>query len=396
MLSCGLTEASLHFAGLCRGRSRRHVLSNGGPHLRIGLTSWLRGQIPAVSDARTKAGTTSTRFCDVMERQETRQRKKAPVFVLGAPRSGTTLLYHMLLSAGGFAVYRSESEVFSLLEPKFGDFSVPRNKQRLLRLWLESKLFRLSGLSREQISKKILAECRNGGDFIRIFMQEIARSQNAERWADCTPDHLLYLPRIKETIPDALVIHIIRDGRDVAQSLVRQGWIRPFPWDKHKSLLVSGLFWEWIVSKGRRHGHALGSDYCEVHFEALIAEPRKTLIGLGRFIDHDLNYDRILQVGIGSVREPNTSFAKDLQQSEFNPVGRWRSLFTDKGLTQFEALVGNFLETLGYPLAVDRQPLGTIELRTMRALYRAYFNSRLWLKAKTPLGQLLTNVTSLK
>ncbi|PYX37709.1 MAG: hypothetical protein DMG81_13485 [Acidobacteria bacterium] len=39
-------------------------------------------------------------------------RSKAPVFVLGCPRSGTTLLYHMLLSAGNFALYRAESQVF--------------------------------------------------------------------------------------------------------------------------------------------------------------------------------------------------------------------------------------------------------------------------------------------
>jgi hypothetical protein len=46
-------------------------------------------------------------------------RKTAPVFVLGCPRSGTTVLYHMLLSAGNFAVYRTESNVFNLLVPRF-------------------------------------------------------------------------------------------------------------------------------------------------------------------------------------------------------------------------------------------------------------------------------------
>ena len=47
------------------------------------------------------------------------KKNKAPVFVLGCPRSGTTVLYHMLLSAGGFAVYRAESNVFNLLVPRF-------------------------------------------------------------------------------------------------------------------------------------------------------------------------------------------------------------------------------------------------------------------------------------
>lgn len=44
---------------------------------------------------------------------------KAPLFVLGCPRSGTTLLYHMLLPAGDFAVDRAESQVFNLFLPCF-------------------------------------------------------------------------------------------------------------------------------------------------------------------------------------------------------------------------------------------------------------------------------------
>ena len=40
-----------------------------------------------------------------------------PVFVVGSARSGNTLLYHTLLSAGGFAIYRGEPAVFDLLAP---------------------------------------------------------------------------------------------------------------------------------------------------------------------------------------------------------------------------------------------------------------------------------------
>ena len=62
----------------------------------------------------------------------TAAQSKAPVFVLGCPRSGTTLLYHMLLSAGNFAVYRAESQVFNLLEPHFGSLSQAANRRKLL------------------------------------------------------------------------------------------------------------------------------------------------------------------------------------------------------------------------------------------------------------------------
>ena len=66
----------------------------------------------------------------VQRQGETTTRNKAPVFVLGCGRSGTTLLYHMLLSAGDFAVYRAESNAINLLEPRFGDLSVRHNGKR--------------------------------------------------------------------------------------------------------------------------------------------------------------------------------------------------------------------------------------------------------------------------
>jgi hypothetical protein len=316
-------------------------------------------------------------------------RSLAPVFVLGCGRSGTTLLYHMLLSAGNFAVYRVESNAINLLEPRFGDLSVGRNKRRLLEAWYGSRLFTLSGLDKEEIAARVMSECRNGGDFLRIIMSEMARKQGVERWADTTPEHILHLHRIKETIPDALVIHIIRDGRDVALSTDKLGYIRRLPWDRKPSKMVAGLYWEWMVNKGRRDGRDLGGDYTEVHFEELIGQPHETLARLGQFIGQRLDYDQILQAGIGSVSAPNTSF-EDASTENFNPTGRWRSGYSAQELAMFEGLVGGTLEENGYELATkDRDALNRPELRRMRAMYRKYFDAKLYLKARTPLGQLL-------
>src|SRR5215475_12421246 len=169
-------------------------------------------------------------------------------------------------------------------------------------------------------------------------MSEMAARQSVGRWADTTPEHLLHLHRIKETIPEALVVHIIRDGRDVALSTDKQGYIRRLPWDRLPSKMAAGLYWDWMVSKGRRDGRDLGHDYIEVHFEDLVRQPRRTLAELGRFIGQELNYDQILRVGIGSVSAPNTSFGAG---AGFNPVERWCAGFSDQELLVFESLVGS-------------------------------------------------------
>ena len=306
-------------------------------------------------------------------------REKAPVFVVGCPRSGTTLLYNMLLSAGGFAVYLAESNVFNLLVPRFGDLSVPANREKLMDAWLQSQLFRASFLDEKQIRAKVLSECRNGGDFLRIVMGEMARVQGVGRWADNSPEELLYAPAIKKYLPDALFIHMIRDGRDVALSLDARphAWIRPFAWDREDRLAVAGLCWEWMVNRGRRVGRQMGGDYLEVHFEELQADAPATLAKIGKFIQHDLDYEHILRVGIGSVSEPNTSFKGE----GGGPVGRWKQKITPEKLALFEALVGSTMKELQYPLATSGVGANRMKALRLRAFYRAYFDAKFWFKS---------------
>jgi hypothetical protein len=315
-------------------------------------------------------------------------RAEAPVFVLGCPRSGTTVLYHMLLSAGNFAVYRTESNVFSVLQPRFGSLRSKNNLRQLLPMWLKSKLFQATGLEGTQIREQLMRECHSAGDFLRIVMEETARRQGVERWADCTPDHLLYIPEIKRQIPNALVVHIIRDGRDVALSYVKQGWAYPFPWDRKERLSVAGLFWEWIVGRGRKFGRTLGADYYELHYEDLVEKPHETLRALGEFVGQELDYDKIQQAGIGSVSEPNTSFSSD-DGGAFNPVGRWEKKMSPEQIADFEALTGSFLQELGYPLSSSSRHGGLRSMR-LRCTYLSGFTLRHWLKSRTPLGRFAT------
>jgi hypothetical protein len=71
-------------------------------------------------------------------------------------------------------------------------------------------------------------------------------------------------------------------------------------------------------------------------------------------------------------------------------VGRWKDQFPPEELKRFEGLIGATLEELGYPLATQDPGFAeSSELKRMRRVYHAYFDSKLWLKSNTPLGQLL-------
>jgi Histidine phosphatase superfamily (branch 1) len=91
---------------------------------------------------------------------------------------------HMLLSSGNSAVYRMESMIFTLFEPRFRPLSKPRNKRKMLDAWYETRLYGRSGLEPSEIEPRIMAECQNGGDFLRIVMEQMCRKDGVERWAE--------------------------------------------------------------------------------------------------------------------------------------------------------------------------------------------------------------------
>jgi len=323
---------------------------------------------------------------------------KAPVFIVGCPRSGTSYLYHLLLSAGGFAELRTQMNVFDVLEPIYGNLGVVKNKTKMMNEWLRSKAFVLSGLEADEIKAKVLSECWSTSDFLRIVMEEIGRIQGVDRWIDSTPTNIPHLLRIKRDFPDARIIHIIRDGRDVALSLHKRGWSRPLPWDRANGLLAAGLYWEWIVRKGRGFGPVLQPDYLEIMYEDLVREPAETLHRVADFIEHDLNYVQIQRSAIGSVKIPLTSFKEDLKRGQFAPVGRWkdRSKFPPGQLVLLESLVGDYLQQLGYALSDNRSPNTnqSSAVGRMRFIYRNYYDLKQWAKINTPLSRLMVDYSA--
>jgi hypothetical protein len=321
---------------------------------------------------------------------------KAPVFIVGCPRSGTSFLYHLLLSAGGFAEFRTQMNVYDVLEPVYGDLGLLHNKKAALDEWLQSKAGRLSGLDPSQVERQILDNCHGAGDFLRIIMDAIAGNQGVERWIDSTPTNVPHMLRIHRDFPEALLVHIIRDPRDVALSLEKRGWSRPLPWDKNRSLLAAGLYWEWIVRTGRHLGSMLSPQYMEILYEDLVAKPKETLGAVGRFIGSELDYDRIRKQPVGSVNEPLTAFREDLQQGRFVPVGRWKEKFPPDQLQEFESLIGACMEEFGYsPKSSKAARALTPKLRAVRSIYVAFYPFKQWAKTHTPLSRWMVNYSEI-
>jgi hypothetical protein len=317
------------------------------------------------------------------------ERNCFPIFVIGCPRSGTNLLYDCLLSSGGFAIYRGRIPVHQVLIPRLGKLDRLENRKKIISIWLRSEGFRRSGLDREDLSAKLMEQCRNGGEFLRVVMEQIASQQKAARWALYDPEMLVRMATIKKEIPDALFVHVIRDGRDIALSLRKLGDFTPMPWSRTPgSLEQTALYWEWLVRKGRSYGSQIPGDYTEIRFEDLVGEPRRTLQALGQFLGQDLDYERIQVVALGTLSKSNSSFRDEPSDGGVNPVQRWKQKLTPDQIAALEWQVGKTLETAGYALSAPAKGWKpSLRTRLVRALFPSFLEMKLWLKAHTPAGK---------
>jgi len=314
---------------------------------------------------------------------------KQPVFVVGCPRSGTTLLYSMLVAAGGFAFYRKETYFYDLV-PRFPRLASARARQAFLDRFLAGYLGKVPGLDVVPIARQAIDQSRTTIEFLPRLMSAITSEQGMERWIEGTPVHVIYMDIIARTVPDALFVHVIRDGRDCALSTERQGWAPTLSFDKSRRVGVAALLWEWMVRAGRRFGRTHPRAYMEVRFEQLIDDPHAALSAVGQFLDHDLDVERIAANPVHALKNPNTSFREERTRGEFNPIGRWKSADADD-IRLCESLTGRFLDQLGYERAYPVQSGPTVEALRMRAMYFGMFEVKHLLKAYTPVGRFVTS-----
>ncbi|NOY22416.1 MAG: sulfotransferase, partial [Acidobacteria bacterium] len=152
---------------------------------------------------------------------------EGPLFIVGLSRSGTTLLRNLLNRNPRISMTFEESHFIPFVMRKYGkvsDFSSEKQKARLLRDLEKSIFFRRMELKARRMDWGQLTErirTNSWNEIIQYIFKTFAAKpfQPGMIWGDKTPCYLLYVPEIKEILPDARFIHIVRDPRDRAMSV---------------------------------------------------------------------------------------------------------------------------------------------------------------------------------
>ena len=150
---------------------------------------------------------------------------------------------------------------------------------------------------------------------VRALLDPQAHRLGASAWVDTTPHNSLRSDRIAALLPDARHIHLIRDGRDVAASVLQMVWGPKTPADALE-------WWRWRVRKAHLAMESLGPDRAlEVVFERLVATDRdRTLADLFDFLGYAITpsvrdyFERSMPVERGHVQRWRRDFDADTRR----------------------------------------------------------------------------------
>ena len=281
--------------------------------------------------------------------------------IVGAPRSGTTLLRLMLDAHPQLAIPPETG--FLSLGQTLGDGSDPPRSfvAQVTGHPAEAPAWRDFGLDAGDFARAIDAlEPFSVADGCRTFYRLYAARFGKSRWGDKTPLYGLHLPAITGLLPEAHVIHLIRDGRDVALSL-RQVWFAP-----SQEIEALAEYWQRVTLTTREHGERCGQ-YLEVRFEDLVSETEDVLRAVCEFValPYDpgmLDYHRRapgrLEEHRDRIRPDGSvviSHAGRLRQQaltvvrpQASRVQAWREVMTADERRRFESVAGGLLASLGY------------------------------------------------
>jgi hypothetical protein len=285
---------------------------------------------------------------------------RPPIFVVGSPRSGTNLLRRMLDRHPAIAIC-GETHFFSTVYPQrrreaFGDPADARNRQRLVDALVSTRRIQALGLDSAQLAKKLMQDGASYPALFAALCKCYSESQGKPRWGEKTPQHAFFTETLCEWYPGAVILHMVRDPRDVVSSLLRL----PFGF---ASTILNARTWLNCNLAARRSKHRQG--YLEVRYESLAAQPKQELERICTFIGEEY-CPAMLEAEQASIRDALES-DRYLAPLTTERLERWRKELSTDQVAQVEWWIGAELKNFGYEAAAPPASAVTIAQGLVKA-----------------------------
>lgn len=285
------------------------------------------------------------------------------IFVVGMPRSGTTLLAMLLNGHPSirispethFLEYLLKTPVWPKQLLKYNTALTERvMTQQLSRKFL-NRYFREVVQPEFGFNEEILGggavpqSLPTGREFFVNLLSLDAENYGKSIWGEKTPRHLFYVPTLKAMFPGAKIIHVVRDPRAVLVSH-RVAW----PDNRSQGSVEVGahcLAWLLHMRASATFHEMFPSDYLELPYESLLSNPEGTLLELCAFlgVEYDermLDYDARRPKNFDANREPWK--IKALEPIDRSRANAWKEVLSAREVRMFDLLIGSLMHQYGY------------------------------------------------
>jgi hypothetical protein len=301
-----------------------------------------------------------------------RQPSDRPVFVVGCPRSGTTMLQLMLHAHPRIAIPPESRFLLAAYQCRsgFGDLTDPDRRRALGRWIVATAHFDDLGLDAGTVIEAIVAAPPTLGSALGTVFQLYADRFGKPRWGDKRPIYLRSLPLVLRLFPDAQIINIVRDGRDCVASL------KDTPWGRTG---LDDLIDQWAraADAARRAARLYGhGTFHQVRYEDLVAEPETYLRTICRFLGETYHPAMAQPSEQAAVAVPTykTWHERTHRAVTTDRVRSWQQRLTEDEIRRCESIFGPRLARLGYEPSAAMSP--STRIRVTHA----------WLAARDRLG----------
>jgi Sulfotransferase family len=293
-----------------------------------------------------------------------------PLIVLGVGRSGTTLLRVMLDRNSELAI------------PDESFFVLPLARRHPGRIVLRSfyddlrRLPRLGdwGITPEDV-RPFLHDGMRTREAVAAIFEAYAAHARKPRWGDKTPLYMQHLRLLQRLFPDALWLHLVRDGRDAALSfLALPPGFSGKTWAQPRTVAQFAARWRVEIEAARALARRVGDRYRELRYEDLVADPERELRGICAFAS--LPWEGEMLAYPGTIDVSKLPEHRRLAQPPTPNLRDWRHEMSRGDALSFERVAGDTLRAFGYevlePAARYPTVRGRLELARFRVRYRSW------------------------
>jgi hypothetical protein len=288
------------------------------------------------------------------------------VFFVGCPRSGTTLLRRIGDAHPELAIIRELHWLPLWWKRRVGITSDGFVTKELVTRLVGDRRFRQLEVPAERVAELVReGRPKHYTRFVTELFDLHGEAKGKRLVGEKTPRYVRHVRALHSLWPQAKIVHLIRDGRDVCLSLL--DWSKAerdvgrLPtWDEDR-VTTAALYWEWNVRLGREAGVSLRPDlYYELRYESLVADPEAECAGLCRFLG--IRYDdAMLRFHEGRAKAELGLSAKKARLPVTAGLRRWHEQMTPDDARRFEAAAGPLLGELDYPRTAASLSEGELE-----------------------------------